>query len=190
MTANRVLGLFGMVYWLGIISDVAAKYNFNCGRENKEITAYTKGDLVYICFHFMPYSVKIGFPIKIDEYTGLEVPDSFTLFETKTPAMTSIHSQLDVYQDYSEPSVYLVKSSKLVVNVMHLVIRLNEGKLQSFRWIRDCYGCNKTDICKEMATSYENNNNKTESIKYQTCAQSWPNIDTEKKKANLKVYPI
>jgi hypothetical protein len=179
--------MFGMLVWLCSISDVVAKYDFNCGRVDKALSPYTKGDLTYICFHFMPYKVKLGFVIKIDEYTGFEIPDSFKLFETKAHATTNVHAQVDVYGDYSPPAVYLVKESKLAANVMTLVIKLNEGKLAGMRWDNDCYGCNKTDDCKKLATSYENVENKTVAVDYNTCTRVWPNLDTEKSKANLKV---
>jgi len=92
-----------------------AQYAFTCGLDGKSSIAYTKGDTTYICFHFMPFKVKMGFLIHIDEYTGIEVPDSFKFFENKPPEQLNIHAQLDVYSQYSPAALYLWKSAKQVV---------------------------------------------------------------------------
>lgn len=182
-----MLSLFALICCLGSLSVVSAKYDFNCGRENKAPTVFTKGDVSYFCLHFMPYMVKIGFVVRIDEYSGVEVPDIFELFEKKAPEVTNVFGQLDTYPLYSPPSVYMMKSAKQLAPVMHLVINLDNGSLKGFRWENACYGCNKTDGCKEFKTEYENMQDKKESISYKACSMGYPQIADERKYANLKV---
>lgn len=160
---------------------------FNCGLSGKTPIAYTKGDQTYICFHFMPFKVKLGFLINIDEYTGLEIPDSFKFFENKPPEQLQIHSQLDAYSQYSPAAVYLWKSAKLVVNVMHLVVTLKDGNLVSLNWDNDCYGCNNTATCRQMKTSYLSEKNSTLNLDYKACASPYCVLEEDKKNCNLKV---
>ena len=128
----------------------------SCLKQTGNFPNMTKSDSVSLCFHFLPYQVKLGFPILVDEYTILEIPDSYSFFTSKNPEQHSVMAQLDVFPQYSDASVYSVKSSKIVNNVMHLVIKLNEGKLESFRWENGCFGCNITSPanCKDIKTSF------------------------------------
>lgn len=165
----------------------SAQYEFFCGLDQKSPVAYTKGDQTYICFHFMPYKVKLGFLITVDEYTGLEIPDSFKFFENFVPEQTNVHAQLDVYSQYSPAALYLWKSAKLAVNVMHLVITLKDGNLESIKWDNDCYGCNKTDKCKQIKTSYLDPKNSNVNLDYKSCAENYCVLEEDKKNCNLKV---
>jgi hypothetical protein len=164
-----------------------AQYTFFCGLDGKTATAYTKGDQTYLCFHFMPYNVKMGFLIKVDEYTGLEIPDSFKTFENLAPEQLNIHAQLDVYPQYTPAATYLWKSAKLAVNVMHLVIKMKDGNLESIYWDNDCYGCNKTEKCKQIKTSYTDQKNSQVSLDYKSCAEPYCVLEADKKNCNLKV---
>lgn len=164
-----------------------AQYVFNCGLDGKSPITYTKGDQTYICFHFMPFKVKLGFLINIDEYTGLEIPDSFKFFENRPPEQLNIHAQLDAYAQYSPAALYLWKSAKLVVNVMHLVVTMKDGHLVSLNWDNDCYGCNKTDKCKQIKTSYLSEKNSTLNLDYKSCADPYCVLEEDKKNCNLKV---
>lgn len=164
-----------------------AQYTFFCGLDGKAKVSYTKGDQTYLCFHFMPYKVKLGFLITIDEYTGFEIPNSFSYFENFAPERLNVHAQLDVYPQYSPAALYLWKSSKLAVNVMHLVITLKEGNLESLTWDNDCYGCNKTDKCKQIKTSYTNEKGAETSLDYKSCSDNYCVIKEEKNLCDLKV---
>lgn len=164
-----------------------AQYSFFCGLDGKTPVTYTKGDQTYLCFHFMPYKVKLGFLVTIDEYTGLEIPDSFTFFETKAPEQLNIHAQLDVYTKYSPAATYLWKSAKLAMNVLHLTITLDKGSLSSINWDNDCYGCNKTENCKQIKTSYVDEKASTINLDYKACSVPYCVVNDEKKNCNLKV---
>lgn len=164
-----------------------AQYVFTCGLDGKTPIAFTKGDTTYLCFHFMPFKVKLGFLIHIDEYTGFEIPDSFTFFENKPPEQLNIHSQFDVYPQYSAGNTYLWKSAKLVMNVMHLVINLKDGNLVSMDWDNDCYGCNNTEKCKQIKGSYLAFNNSNVATDYKSCTENYCVMAEDKKNCNLKV---
>ena len=173
---------------LAFLCDSArAQYVFTCGLDGKKSIPYTKGDTTYLCFHFMPFKVKLGFLVIIDEYTGIEIPDSFKFFENKPPEQLNIHTQLDVYTQYSPAATYLWKSAKLVVNVMHLVITMKDGNPVSLNWDNDCYGCNKTDKCKQIKTSYLSHLNTNINLDYKTCADNYCVLEEDKKNCNLKV---
>lgn len=186
MILKDLTSLVGVIFSLMLVGESSA-YNFTCGRKGKEKKPLQKGDPVFFCIHFMPYMVKLGFPLTVDEYTGLEVPGSFELFEEKSPEQTKIFGQFDIYEIYSPAAVYMVKSTKTVVNIMHLVIKLEEGNFAGYRWDNDCYGCNNTDACKAFTTTYENHSGKEETTSYSVCTRSYPVFGNEKKLANLKV---
>ena len=184
--AHLVVAFVSTLLW----ESYNAQYVFNCGLDGKTPISYTKGDQTYLCFHFMPYKVKLGFLVTIDEYTGFEIPDSFTYFEGFSPDKLNIHAQLDVYSQYSPASLYLWKTPKYVVNVMHLVITLKEGNLESLTWDNDCYGCNKTDKCRQIKTDYTNEKGTKTMLDYKTCADDYCVIQEEKNLCNLKVNSL
>lgn len=179
-----VAGLALALLW----ETVYSQYDFKCGSKGKESVLYTKGDLTYICFHFMPYKVRLGFPIKIDQYTGFEIPDSFTFFHEKPADRLQVHAQLDVYPQYSDAGGYLWKSADMVVSVMHLVIELKDGNLQNLYWDNACYGCNNTDKCRTMKTDFIDGANKQKTPEYKTCAEGLCKLDLDN--CNLKVIII
>lgn len=182
--------LFALVA-VGIINTVLGQRNdFWCVGPNLPQVNIAKTDLLYLCIHFMPYNVRLGFFVNVDEHTVLEIPDSYSFFKDMKPEQTQIHAQLDVFPYYSDANTYIIKSQQVVNNVMHLVITLNEGKLMGMRWENGCHGCNvtKPDFCKEYKTSFADSaTSKTKEVTYKQCMQPFCTVGNNAE-CNLKVY--
>lgn len=166
----------------------AQRYDFRCGQDGKVFPLLTKGDALYLCIHWLPYEVKMGFVVKVDQHIMLEVPDSFDFVSTKLPEQTNLIAQLDANSYYSEAQVYSNKKETWVNNVMQLVIMVREGVFTGMRWDADCYGCNNTNECKSVKTTFNDfNSQKSTERSYKTCTQNFCGDNSDRHTCNLKV---
>lgn len=165
------------------------RYDFKCGQDGKPFPLLTKTDKLYLCLHWMPYEVKFGVPIGVDEHTILEVPDSFEFISAKAPENTIIFAQLDSNSFYSEGQTYSIRSQKIVNNVMQLIITLQEGVLTGMRWDNDCYGCRGTQECKNIKTTFiDFQTSKSKEISYNTCTMNYCGDGADRHICNLKIF--
>ncbi len=75
---------------LGVVLHIQAKLDFNCNtlldnEGNFEVIKYKKGVNITICLQFLPYGVKMGFKVPVDEYVGLSIRrgyESLTMLDT------------------------------------------------------------------------------------------------------------
>lgn len=171
-----------------------SRHNFTCGISDQPFQSLAKLDnssFLYFCLHFMPYNVKMGFPIKVDEYTVLEIPDSFDFVRDKVPEATIIHPQLGKTDYYGPGNWYNVKSTQLVQSVMHLVIQVSEGNLVGMRWVTGCHGCNITsqsDCKKQSFTFIDYVQNKSVNPTTETCSIKYCENNDKKHYCNLKIF--
>lgn len=171
-----------------------ARHNFTCGIQDQPFQSLAKLDnssFLYFCVHFMPFGVKMGFPIKVDEYTVLEIPDSYDFVKDKAPETVIVHPQLGNTGYYGPANWYSVKSAKVVQPVMHLVIQVSEGNLVGMRWVDGCHGCNVStpaDCRKQTFSFIDYFRNGSVSQTNQVCGMNYC-ADTDKKHyCNLKLY--
>src|SRR3990167_2312583 len=191
--SSLTLGL--LIVWQLLQETVAQpRHTFTCGIQDQPFQSLAKLDnssFLYFCVHFMPYNVKMGFPIKVDEYTVLEIPDSYDFVKDKIPETTIIHPQLGNTGYYGPGNWYNVKSAKVVQPVMHLVIQVSEGNLVGMRWVDGCHGCNVTNPseCRKQSFSfidYLKNGSVTQNN--EVCSMNYC-ADTDKKHyCNLKLF--
>jgi len=176
----------------------ATKYGFSC--VDRPIPLLTKLESIYLCIHFWPYNVKMGFPLLVDEYSVLEIPDSFDTFKNNVrpapgstgAASVEVYAQLDGHSSYSEQNIYYVRNQGIVQNAMHLIIQVKEGLLVGYRWDADCDGCNKTADCRTFSGTYWNSNTGASTNKnYETCTVKEADYTGDNKpQLNLKVNYI
>jgi hypothetical protein len=171
------------------------RYNLSCGIKDSPFQSLAKLDnssFLYLCIHFMPYQVKMGFPIKVDEYTVLEIPDSFDFVKDKLPGATIIHPQLGNTPFYGPGNWYNLKAKSIVQSVMHLVIQVQEGNLVGMRWVEGCHGCNVTtasDCRKGNSFSYVDYiQNSTVTKSSDACGINYCPDTDKKHHCNLKIY--
>ena len=66
--------IFHPIFLLIIVSVSVCRYDFICGEgtnPGKELLA--KGEEFLLCLHFLPFKTKLGFKVKVDEFTALKV---------------------------------------------------------------------------------------------------------------------
>jgi hypothetical protein len=179
-----MIALFALI--LGAV--FGQRYDFRCGQDGKIFPLLTKGDPLYLCIHWLPYEVKLGFVVKVDQHLMFEVPDSFDFVSTKFPLQTNVIAQLDANSYYSPAQIYANKQEGWVNNVMQLVIILKEGVFTGMRWDADCYGCNNTNECKSVKTTYlDFQSQKSTERSYKTCSQKYCGDNSDRHTCNLKV---
>lgn len=79
-----------LIILLGLVLQYHSKLTFNCNtlldnEGNFEVIKYKKGVNITICLQFLPYGVKMGFKVPVDEYVGLSIRrgyESLTMFDT------------------------------------------------------------------------------------------------------------
>jgi hypothetical protein len=180
MIVALLAAILGTVY--------AQRYDFTCGQSNKTLKLLTKGDAIYLCIHWLPYEVKMGFVVKVDQHSMLEVPDSYDFISTKLPEQTNLFAQLDTNSYYSAGQIYANKKEEWVNNVMQLIVTLKEGVFTGMRWDTDCYGCNNTDECKSVKTTFiDFQSAKSTERSYKTCTQKYCGNTPDRHMCNLKV---
>lgn len=184
------------MYWLAILLTILVSaiktetpYAFICGEKGETVERFAKTDKMFLCLHFMPYKVRLGFNVTVDEYAVIEIPDSFSFFSPRSPEQTLVFGQLEGNLPYSEGYPYLVKSSKLVQNVMHMVIEINEGKLVKIGWDNKCYGCGEeSESCQTIKSSFvDYHSKKTKEVSNKVCTQRYCDTKGTTFECNLKV---
>jgi len=183
--------MLGIAILMGVVGLITAqRYDWRCSNYSDTNRTYTKVDSVFLCFHLLPYNIKIGFPILVDDYSMIEVPKSYEYFGAKKAKPTEVSAQLDTNPMYAPANPYIMTDVSRVQNTMHLIISVNKGVLTGFRWQTGCWGCNQTVNCTNAKTTYwDYILNKSQTSEYPICAQTpCSTVDaTAASRCNLKV---
>lgn len=96
-----------LLFFLALLSTTHASISYNCNTvsssgDDVDDGLVRHGDKVYICLHFVPQNVKVGFKVEVDKHVALTVRDMFPIL---------MHQDTDVIVQLSN-SEYL--SSQIV----------------------------------------------------------------------------
>jgi hypothetical protein len=84
VTRPRLLGTVRLLLLFSVVS-VASSISYNCNTvtssgDDVDDGLVRHGDKVYICLHFLPQNIKVGFNAEVDAHIALTIRDMFPAF--------------------------------------------------------------------------------------------------------------